>query len=411
MPRILKVAQTGARFEMNPTNWWAIGRGTAIAIAATCLLTGMPARDAAAQPAGCDGQNPSTSQSVALTARLHQETLEKAKSAAGIAGTPTYAGVSFSGSLLKHDGYGLEQPVAQNGCQNPPPLTGTSSFETRTYSISALGEMDLTSAMNMPAGYTLRSGIAIGSKHLRTKTSDIISIWDPGNTAATTNFGPSRLEEDGIQIDTYTLITKGASYAIIANSFGFGDADISFNTVIAGPGPVARRTGTTDYRDYAFSATLGHVFTLRQSSEARTVADLSGGLAYTSHERDGFNVGDGENARIGDAETNEFSGKFLAKFAHQVFSGNDAFTVYMKGGVLYRFHYESTYSTSGLGPDGPSVTQNFSLTTDDAVGIAGGGIAFALDGDNVTGVLDGEYRGSGDSDEYIGKAQFVFKLN
>lgn len=411
MPILFAGAREGHEAGRGPRFATAIGRGAALLVAATCLVASFQVDEVAAQPAGCDGQNPSTSQSAELTSRIHQETIEKAKSAAGIGATPTFAGVSASGSLLKHDGYGLERPVAQNGCQGPPALTGTSAFETRTYSISALGEMDLTSAMNMPAGYGLRVGAAIGSKHLRTKTSDIISIWDPGNTTATTNFGPSRLEEDGIQFDFYTLVTRGASYAVFANSIGFGDADISFNTVIAGPGPVARRTGSTDYRDYATSVTLGHVFTLRQDSEARTVADLSGGLAYTSHKRDGFAVGNGENATIGDASTDEFAGKLLAKLAHQVFSGSDTFTVYAKGGVFYRFHYESTYSTSGLGPDGPSVTQNFDLTTDDAVGIAGAGVAFALGGDNVTGVLDGEYRGSGDSDEYIGKAQVVFKLN
>ena len=43
--------------------------------------------------------------------------------------------------------------------------------------------------------------------------------------------------------------------------------------------------------------------------------------------------------------------------------------------------------------------------------IVGGGVAFSFYGQRWTGLLDGEYRGANDSDEFIGKAQMVFQLN
>ena len=359
---------------------------------------------ALAQSVGCQGQTAGgTAQGAALTSRIQQETIEKAKASAGLAMKPMFGGVSASVSHLEHDGFDLERPVAQNGCAGAGPISKLEPFETTTYSVSGLAEVDLTRAMRMPSGYTLRAGIAVGYKSLETESNDILSVFTPSN------LGPSRLEEDGVQIDYYTLVTQGSAYVVFASSIGFGDSEVSYravNNAIA----VQSFRGSSNYTDYSSSAVVGNVFVLSNSANGRLLADLSGGVQYTDYRRDAFTVvGHG---RYGTAKTKELAGKAELKLALQMPRSSGAVTPYVKGGVLYRFFYESTYSTFDLGPAaGGPVTQFFDLETDDVVGIAGAGLGFSMNGERVTGAVEATYKGSGDSDEVVGKAQVIIKLN
>ena len=59
----------------------------------------------------------------------------------------------------------------------------------------------------------------MGGKWLETKTSDIV-------IDGTSRTGPSRLEENGVQVDLYSLLAFGSTYAIIASSIGAGDSKL-----------------------------------------------------------------------------------------------------------------------------------------------------------------------------------------
>ena len=157
------------------------------------------------------------------------------------------------------------------------------------------------------------------------------------------------------------------------------------------------------------SATVGRVFQLGTHGRGQWLADLSGGLIYTYYSRDGFT--DSSGGEFGDAETEEFAGKTELKLAYQMVDASGALTLYAKGGVFHRFSYDSTYSTSNLGPPAAAVDQSFSLTTDETVGIVGGGISMSSTDGRNSGVLDFTYRGAGDSDEIVGNAQYVLQLN
>ncbi len=350
---------------------------------------------------GCQGQSASGGQTAELGQVMQQQTIEQAKAVAGLSIVPVYGGGSVNFTKLEHDGYKLRSPQAQSTCVTVPPLVRTLKFETRTRSVSSIGELDLTRSFGLTGNQMLRIGGALGWKSLDTKTADVATVF-PANA------GASKLSEDGFQVDLYALVASGATYGLFAASLGSGDSDMANTSNAVVNGQLAIGRGSSDYNEYSLSATVGHVFTLASRANSRLLADVSGGLLYSSYTRDGFI--DTVGARFTDNDVDEFSGKIDVKLAYQMMHGGYSITPYLKGGVKHRFNYDNTMSaTDNIGPV-PAVTIRYDLASDDTFWRAGGGVGASFNGGAQTGVVELMYQGSGDSNEFIGRAQLVMKL-
>jgi autotransporter-like protein len=373
---------------------------------------------------GCDGMNATTdsgARSAELAASIQQQTVAKAKAAAGLDVIPTFAGVSISASWTDHDGYRLKNPVTQTDCShNPITITQLLPFESNAVSASALMEWDLTKHFGLPAGDLFRFGVAVGGKQLTTNYNGLIRIQNtsPGFTNLGVNIGNGNLSENGAQIDLYSLYARGPSYFIFASSIGFGQSEIkngAFTSPVAGiGGPFGGGRGDTNYGDYSFSGTVGHVFTLGTHARSRVLLDLSAGLLYTHYQRDAFT--DSTGVQFSDANTQEFSGKLEAKLAFVTPVDGGTVTPFVKLGVKQRFEFDSTVtvfnpSTGACPKNSCPFTAAYDLTSDNTFWRVGGGIATNLYGDRHTGLIEMFYDGSGDSRELGIRAQYIVKLN
>ena len=383
--------------------------------------------------AGCEGQNATSDaggRSLDLAVRTQDEVVERARNGAGVGVTPLYGGVAGSASTLKHDGYRLKTPVAQTDCTGTAiaPITRLQGFETNTWSASGVGEIDVSRQFGLPPTSLLKLGMGVGGKWLETTYRGGIRTPSSFSPTVGVNAGGGKIEEDGIQLDFYSLLTSGTSYVVVATSMGFGDSNVrnaSFTGLefVGAPGGATRvatfggGTGKTDYRDYTVQAVIGNVFTLGTHGNARTLLDLSGGLLYARYERDSF--ADSAGVRFGDASTSEFAGKLEAKLAYQMAFGGDSITPYLKAGVKHRFSYDSDSSvfnpTTGLCAVTTAgrcdFSASFDVKSDNTFWRAGGGLGFTMAGGKTTGVIEVMHQGSGDSNETIGKGQLIFRLN
>ena len=381
---------------------------TALRVAALAAIAAAVTVSQAAAQTGCPGQAGagSSGESAELTARLQAETVEKAKAIAGIGIIPLEAGVGASASHLKHDGFRLRTPQSQSDCAPVPPLAQTVPFRTDTFSVGGIGEADLTRSLGLTGNQTFRMGAAVNWKSLDTKTADIV-------TALPFNTGAAHIREDGVQVDLYALATWGTTYGLLAGSLGRGDSELTnTSTSLLAPTRVVLGSGNTNYHDRAISGTVGHVFTLSQSTEGNVLADFSVGLAYTSFTRNGFI--DTVGATFSDTNVNEFAGKIEVKLAYQMMQGMTVVTPYVKTGIKQRFSYDNTLSVrDNLVPGGaavPPVTINYDLQSDDTFWRVGGGLAASFNGGAQTGVVELMYQRSGDSNELIAKGQLLIKL-
>lgn len=398
-----------------------------VLISAACML---PAGNAALA-AGCEGQNATSDaggSSLDLAIRTQDEVIERARNNSGVSATPLYAGVAGSVSHLKHDGYRLKTPVAQTDCTGAAigSITRLQGFKTETYSFSGVGEIDLTRQFGLPSTSLLKFGMGVGGKSLETKFRGTIRTPSSFDPTVGVNAGGGKVEEDGVQLDFYSLFVQGTSYVVVATSMGFGDTSVrnaAFTGLEFAPGGGTRvatfggGTGSSEYSDYTVQAVIGNVFTLGAHGNAKTLLDLSGGLLYANYERDAFT--DTTGVRFGSASTTEFAGKLEAKLAYQMVHGSDSLTPYLKVGVKHRFDYDSSSSvfnpTTGL----CAVTTagrcdflaSYSVKGDETFFRAGGGLGFTMGGGKHTGLFELMHQGSGDSSELVGKGQLIFKLN
>jgi hypothetical protein len=373
------------------------------AIGAFAGCVGLLGSEALAQCAD-QGGTPGGSGSEELAERIQQGTIDQAKAAAGLDVIPFFAGVSYSASRLNQDGFKLKLPVdvANNGCAVGS-VTSLPSFETTSQSASVLGEMDLTRTIGLPNGYQFRVGAAVGNKWLETKTSDISVI----GATPPVNAGPSSLKEEGVQVDLYSLLAIGSSYAIVAGSIGSGNSKLTNSSADFDGTTLTTGNGSTRYSDYTFSVTVGHVFTLSSTASGRTLLDVNGAFLWSAYNRNGFT--DSRGAVFSDTGIDEFAGKAELKLAYQILEGANMFTPYIKGGVKQRFEYDN--SSTVISDPVFTFSAPFLLSSDDTFWQAGGGFGVSFNNGRITGVIDGTYQGSGDSHEVIGKAQLIFKLN
>lgn len=393
-----------------------------ISVAAVAAVTCLLPVGNAAYAAGCEGQNASSDgggRSLDLAVRTQDEVIERARSSSGVSATPIFGGVAVSGSRLKHDGFQLKTPVAQVDCAGVsiPPITRLQPFETNSWSVSGVGEIDITRQFGLPSTSLLKLGMGVGGKWLDTTYRGGIRTPSAGDPTIGVNIGGGKLEEEGVQIDLYSLLAIGSSYVVVATSMGFGDTNVSNASFNGAAGTFGGGTGSTEYRDRSVQAVLGNIFTLGTRGNSKTLLDLSGGLLYAHYKRDAFN--DTAGVRFGDATTSEFAGKLEAKLAYQMMHGSDSVTPYLKVGVKHRFNYDSDSSvfnpTTGFcivpAPSRCDFAANFDVKSDNTFWRAGGGLGFAFGGGKHTGLLELMHQGSGDSSELLGKGQLIFRLN
>lgn len=406
------------------------------ALAFTAFVAGPPAA-IPAYAAGCQGANSATdggATSADAGQAAHRRLVEEAKANSGL-GTPVFGGIAVGVEKVEHDGYRLRTPVAQTDCLNNAinPITGLLGFDSRSVSYGAIGELDLTKQRMM--GSTWKLGGGISGKHVKIEYSG--ENFEPASAAAggSPTFGVrtanADIDEHGVLLDGYSLVTFGRSYLLSAASIGFGESKVRNRTfgglvftspdgTAVGAASVAPATfgggrADTDYFEYRSSTTLGHVFAMGSMQ-----FDLSGSLHYSKFIRDAYT--DSAGTVVSDAETSEFSGSINAVAAFPQVTGDIVFTPFIKGGVNHRFDYDSkvtiTNPTTGLcapggtvDADGCAFTATYDLTSDDTSYRIGGGFSFSRTDNSESGVVDFFYKGAGDFDGYGGRFQYIMKFN
>ena len=390
----------------------AAGRLVAAAIAtAACLASGQ------ALAAGCEGANASGdsgARSSELAIRMQQAAIDQAKGRAGL--IPMYMGVNGTVTWLEHDGYRLKQPVQQVDCAGLAiaPITQLQPFKTTTVTGSVFGELDLTRSMGGGAS-AFKIGGGVGGKQLETRYRGFTRTLSVGDPTLGVNVGNGDVDEEGIQLDLYTLLAYGQSYFITALSYGVGSTDVR-NQSFRGPGGtvVGGGFGGSDYQDFVVSTTLGQVFTLARTSSGVVKFDLSGALLYSNYDRDGFR--DSTGIRFTSATTSDFSGKIDATLAYDMAAGGGTVTPFLRAGVRHRFHFDSSVGvfnpqTGVCGVANCDFPATFKLTSDDTFWRLGTGIGATFNGGMQSGVVELFFEGSGDSNQIGARAQFITKVH
>ncbi len=412
--------------------------------AGIALMAGTTSTDVHA--AGCQGQSASSdtgAASQAATVDALQDTIAQAKANSGLGATPVYGGVAFSGVHVDHDGYTLKNPVSQEDCGGAPiaPINELQPFRSTAYTLGALGEIDLSSRMS---GYTVKLGAGISGKSVQTNyrgdnlTPASAAVQDgpfapEARTAGTIGVrtGNGNVDEDGVLFDFYSVVAKRQTYLITTGSFGFGDSDVTniafngFQFVNGIPGPDIEPAtfgggrGETDYFEYSFSGTVGHVFQARRGDRL-VLIDVSGGLLYSDYERDGFT--DTAGVTYSDATSRTFAGVAAVTIAVPMAQHGWQYSPFLKGAVKQRFDFDSKVTvsnpTTGLCavPDGSggfdcSTTQTYNLDSDDTSFRVGAGFTGESDSGRTASAFEIFYGGAGDFNEFGGRAQLLFKLN
>jgi hypothetical protein len=396
----------------------------------------------AVHAAGCEGQNASSdtgATSQAASIDVLEETIAQAKASSGIGATPVYGGIAYAGVRTDHDGYRLKNGVPQTDCIGAPipPINELQPFVSNSHSLGAIGEIDLSNRLSMP-GYTFKVGGGISGKWVRTDYEG--DNFTPATAAAGgpsigVRTGNGSTEDDGVLFDFYSLIAARQTYLITTSSFGFGNSDIqnlaftglqftSPDGTPAGSASTAPATfgggrGETDYDEYSFSGTLGHVFQVPHGAR-QLLIDVSGGLQYSNYERDGFT--DSAGVRYSDATTRTFAGVAAITIAMPLAQYGWQYSPFVKGAIKQRFDFDSkvtvTNPTTGLCAPGGVVDANgcgftatYDLESDDTSYRVGAGFTGGSDDGHTVSAFEIFYGGAGDFNEVGGRAQLLFRLN
>ncbi len=388
---------------------------------------------------GCQGQNASSdtgATSQAASIDVLEDTIAQAKASSGLGVTPVYGGVAYAGVRTDHDGYRLKNSIPQTDCLNEAiaPINELQPFVSNSHSFGAIGEIDLSNRLSMH-GYTFKVGGAVSGKWVRTDYEG--DIFTPSSFSPTVGVrtGTGSTEDDGVLFDFYSLLVARQTYFISTASYGFGDSDVknlSFDgerfispdgtpvgDAVSVPATFGGGRGETDYDEYTFSGTLGHVFQVQRGSR-QVLIDVSGGLLYSNYERDGFT--DSAGVRYSDATTRTFAGTAAITIAVPVAQYGWQYSPFVKGAIKQRFDFDSKVTvsnpTTGLCAPGGVVDANgcpftatYDLESDDTSYRVGAGVTGGSDSGRTNSAIEIFYGGAGDFNEIGGRAQLLFRLN